>query len=89
MLLAMLEAIGDGVIANLYVDGFNLYFGAMKGNGGGYKWLDLAAMAAKLLPKDHIKRIRYFTANWGHVPQTPSNLSDSRPTSEPSRRFRT
>jgi hypothetical protein len=50
------------MIANVYVDGFNLYFGAMKNKGPGYKWLDLAAFAAKLLPKDQINRIRYFTA---------------------------
>ena len=59
------------MISNLYVDGFNLYFGAMKGNGGGYKWLDLAALAAKLLPKDQVKRIRYFTAKVGARPEDP------------------
>lgn len=43
----------------------------MKGNGGGYKWLDLAALAAKLLPKDQVKRIRYFTAKVGARPSDP------------------
>ena len=62
------------MITNLYVDGFNLYFGAMKGMGGGYKWLDLAALGARLLPKDQVNRIRYFTAKVGarpHDPQQP------------------
>jgi hypothetical protein len=59
------------MITNLYVDGFNLYFGAMKGNGGGYKWLDLAALATKLLPKDQVRRIRYFTAKVDARPSDP------------------
>ncbi len=45
---------------NIYVDGFNLYFGAVKHTR--YKWLDLAAMCAKLIPGIRINRIRYFTA---------------------------
>jgi len=27
--------------ANVYVDGFNLYYGSLKDHGSGYKWLDL------------------------------------------------
>lgn len=45
---------------NVYIDGFNLYYGAVKGTP--YKWLDLEALCRRLLPKDNIKRIRYFTA---------------------------
>ncbi len=48
------------MIANVYVDGFNLYYGCLKGTP--YKWLDLAALAGRLLPADEIKRIRYFSA---------------------------
>lgn len=47
-------------VTNVYIDGFNLYYGALKGTG--YKWLDVSALARLLLPKDRIKRIRYFTA---------------------------
>jgi len=43
-----------------YIDGFNLYYGAVKGTG--YKWLDIAAMCKLLLPNDEIVRIKYFTA---------------------------
>jgi uncharacterized LabA/DUF88 family protein len=45
---------------NVYIDGFNLYYGCLKGSQ--YKWLDIEALCRKLLPKDDIKRIRYFTA---------------------------
>jgi NYN domain len=48
------------LIANVYIDGFNLYYGCLKGTP--YKWLDLEALAKRLLPKDQINRIRYFTA---------------------------
>lgn len=44
----------------VYIDGFNLYYGALKGTP--HKWLDLAALSRRLLPKDQIVAIRYFTA---------------------------
>jgi uncharacterized LabA/DUF88 family protein len=56
---------------NVYVDGFNLYYGAMKGRGPGYKWLDLAALCRHLLPRDDIACIRYFTARVGARPDDP------------------
>ena len=45
---------------SVYIDGFNLYYGALKGRPG--KWLDLQALCRALLPRDEITRIRYFTA---------------------------
>lgn len=45
----------------VYVDAFNLYYGALKGSR--YKWLDLDALAKRLLPREQIVGIRYFTAN--------------------------
>ena len=45
---------------NVYVDGFNLYYGALKGTP--YKWLDLDALFRRLLPDYELHRIRYFTA---------------------------
>lgn len=48
------------MIANVYIDGFNLYYGCLKGTP--YKWLDPAALARRLLPADTVKRIRYLTA---------------------------
>jgi hypothetical protein len=45
---------------NVYIDGFNLYYGCLKGTP--YKWLDLDALCRRLLPKHRLGRIRYFTA---------------------------
>jgi hypothetical protein len=52
------------VKANVYVDGFNLYYGIRQHarQGRTVKWLDLAALCRRLLPGDTINRIRYFTA---------------------------
>lgn len=49
-------------VTNIYIDGFNLYYGSLKGTPN--RWLDLEALAKRLLPPDRhqIKRIRYFTA---------------------------
>lgn len=43
-----------------YIDGFNLYYGALKGTP--YKWLDVVALARRLVPNDHLVAVRYFTA---------------------------
>ena len=48
------------MIANVYVDGFNLYFGSVRGTP--YKWLDLNQVLAQVFPEISIKRLRYFTA---------------------------
>ena len=44
----------------VYIDGFNLYYGALR--GGPYKWLNLEKYFHLLLPNDNIQKIRYFTA---------------------------
>jgi hypothetical protein len=44
----------------IYVDGFNLYYGALKGTP--YKWLNLDQLCRHLLPKNEIVGIKYFTA---------------------------
>lgn len=54
---------------NVYVDAFNLYYGCLKGTA--YRWLDLGALCRRLLPKDEIKRIRYFTATVSTRPDNP------------------
>ncbi len=46
--------------SNVYIDGFNLYYGAIR--GGSHKWLNLEKYFQKLRPNDDIKRIYYFTA---------------------------
>ena len=55
--------------ANVYVDGFNLYYGCLKGTD--YKWLDLDALFCILLPNYDINRIRYFTARISARPDNP------------------
>ena len=46
---------------NVYVDGLNLYNGALRGTP--YRWIDLQKLSQALLkPGDEIQRIRYFTA---------------------------
>jgi hypothetical protein len=56
--------------ANVYIDGFNLFSRCLKGTP--YKWLDVAILAAHLLPKGTIvNRIRYFTARVGARPNNP------------------
>jgi hypothetical protein len=47
-------------IVNVYIDGFNLYYGALKRTP--YKWLDLAKLTQELLPSDTIQELHYFTA---------------------------
>lgn len=44
----------------VYIDGFNLYYGLMR--GGPYKWLNLQKYFERLRPDDDIQAIRYFTA---------------------------
>jgi len=44
----------------VYVDGFNLYYGAVR--GGPYKWLDLERYFRLLRKDDELRRICYFTA---------------------------
>ncbi len=45
---------------NVYIDGFNLYYGALKDTPN--RWLDPLALCARLFPRNEINRIRYFTA---------------------------
>jgi uncharacterized LabA/DUF88 family protein len=54
---------------NIYIDGFNLYYGALRRTP--HRWLDLEALCRRLLPKDDINRIRYFTARITARPDDP------------------
>ncbi len=45
---------------NVYIDGFNFYYGAVKGTS--YKWLNLRAFCEQSLPGHTVHRIKYFTA---------------------------
>ncbi|MEK7278372.1 MAG: NYN domain-containing protein [Chloroflexota bacterium] len=54
------------MITNIYIDGFNFYYGAVKGTP--HKWLNFAELCRLLLPRHRLQRFYYFTA-----------LVDSRP----------
>ncbi len=54
----------------VYIDGFNLYYGALKRTP--YKWLDLGAFCAAVLRQDDIVAIKYYTAL---VSARPGNLT--------------
>jgi uncharacterized LabA/DUF88 family protein len=44
----------------VYVDGFNLYYGAVKGTP--FRWLNIRRLCEHLLPNHSITAIKYFTA---------------------------
>ena len=57
----------------IYVDGFNLYYGALKGTP--FKWLNLVELARQLLPAGHaVDQLNYYTARVSGVsdPQAPA-----------------
>lgn len=79
-------------VTNVYVDGFNLYYGCLKGSP--YKWLNLEQLCARLLPHNRIRRIRYSrpalaaartapkdlpgkTRTFGRLPHCPPSASTS------------
>jgi hypothetical protein len=53
----------------VYVDGFNLYYGAVKDTP--YKWLNIQRLCELLLPNHSINRIKYFTARVSGRPDDP------------------
>jgi uncharacterized LabA/DUF88 family protein len=60
---------GNQIPSVVYVDGFNLYYGAVKGTP--HKWLDISKMVQLLLPKNQVLKINYFTALVKSRPQDP------------------
>ena len=58
------------MITNVYVDGFNLYYRALKDTA--FRWLDLRQLAEVLFPGDDIRRISYFTARLDTRPGNPN-----------------
>ncbi len=57
------------MITNVYIDGFNLYYRALKGTR--FRWLDLRGLSQALFPQDTINRISYFTALVNPRPDNP------------------
>ncbi len=44
----------------VYIDSMNFFYGAVKGTP--HKWLDYEALCRRLIPRDRIERIRFFTS---------------------------
>jgi uncharacterized LabA/DUF88 family protein len=54
----------------VYIDGFNLYYGAVKGTA--YKWLDLKKLFVNILqPHNQILAVKYYTAAVAARPGDP------------------
>jgi len=47
--------------AYVYIDGFNLYYGAVKDKPY-LKWLDLVKFSENIFPDKNVKEVKYFTA---------------------------
>ena len=57
------------MITSLYIDGFNLYYRALKDTS--FRWLDLRKLAETLFPQNEINRVCYFTARLDVRPGNP------------------
>lgn len=52
---------------NVYLDGFNFYYGLMAKGWGRYRWLDYRALVARRIrPGQVLREIKYFTAPVTH-----------------------
>ncbi len=57
----------------VYIDGFNLFYGCLKGTGA--KWLNPALLCDNLLPRNRIEAVRYFTATVSARPNDPDQAT--------------
>ena len=58
------------MITNVYIDGFNLYYRALKDTS--FRWLDLRKLAATLVPEGTIHTVCCFTARLEARPGNPN-----------------
>lgn len=54
----------------VYIDGFNFYYGCIKGTP--YRWLNLFEFAKAMLPKNDVVLVKYFTALVKASPKDPT-----------------
>ena len=57
------------MVANVYIDGFNLYYGAVRNTP--YRWLDIGKFCRFMLPQYQISEIKYYTALVKGTPGDP------------------
>jgi hypothetical protein len=55
--------------ANVYIDGFNFYYCAIKNTP--YKWINLLSLCNILFPSTTISKIKYFSARVKSLPHDP------------------
>lgn len=59
-----------------FVEGYNLYYGAL--HGSPYKWLDLPAILSRILlaqnPACETASVHYYTSHWQHAARHPMTL---------------
>ncbi len=56
----------------VYIDGFNFYYAAFKsGAFAAYRWLNLEKFCDRVLPRNDVRLIRYFTAEVSPLPWDP------------------
>ena len=70
--LCLLKIMSSTLRTTLYVDGFNLYYGAAKHTQ--LKWVNVIALAEAVLPGLQITQARYFTALVKPSPTDPQQL---------------
>ena len=61
--------LGFGLRTNIYVDGFNLYYGALRKTP--HRRLNIETLFQRLLPRNTIHEIKYFTALVSARPNDP------------------
>ena len=62
-------AYANAMRTRIYVDGFNLYYGCLKGQP--HKWLNPFLLCQNLLPRNSVEHLRYFTAKVSARPNDP------------------
>lgn len=67
--MALANFVNSGQRTHVYIDGFNLFYGCVKGTR--WKWLDLSELCRRELPKNDIRLVRYFTALVDARPDDP------------------
>lgn len=60
---------------NVYVDGFNLYYGSLKGTP--HRWLDLDALCARMLPRMSAIRLYRCVTDDGFKLADPSGAREN------------
>jgi len=55
--------------AIVYIDGFNLYYGAVRNSA--YKWLNLWEFSSRLIPRHNLIAVKYYTARVSGRPKDP------------------